>query len=142
MIVKIPLSIEFDKVNRNNFIISKEVFKAGIEKQPKELMNKGSYYIAKGTPSDEIKKSYEELFVINLNDSIWGRIKNIDIEKREAEVEIFDKEKEEYLKIKNPEIIFAYSSDYEIKDGIITVTNILAMKPYIMTKEKSVYKEN
>lgn len=48
MIVKIPLSIEFDKVNRNNFIISKEVFKEGIEKQSKELMDKGSYYITKG----------------------------------------------------------------------------------------------
>ncbi len=67
MIVEIPLSIEFDKVNRNKFIISKEVFKNGIEKQPKELMNKGSYYITKGTPSDEIDKSYEERFVINLN---------------------------------------------------------------------------
>lgn len=142
MIVKIPLSIEFDKVNRNKFIISKEVFKAGIEKQPKELMNKGSYYIAKGTPSDDIEKYKEIPYVITLNDSIWGRIKNIDIEKREAEVEIFDKEKDEYLKIENPEIVFAYSSEYEIKDNIIILTNIIAMKPYIMTKEKSVYKEN
>lgn len=142
MIVKIPLSIEFDKVNRNNFIISKEVFKAGIEKQAKELMNKGSYYIVKGTPSDDIEKYKKIPYVITLNDSIWGRIKNIDIEKREAEVEIFDKEKDEYLKIENPEIVFAYSTEYEIKDNIIILTNIIAMKPYIMTKEKSVYKEN
>lgn len=142
MIVKIPLSIEFDKVNRNNFIISKEVFKEGIEKRAKELMDKGSYYIVKGTPSDDIEKYKEIPYVITLNDSIWGRIKNINIEKREAEVEVFDKEKEEYLKIENPEIVFAYSSEYEIKDNIIIVTNIIAMKPYIMTKEKSVYKEN
>lgn len=142
MIVKIPLSIEFDKVNRNKFIISKEVFKEGIEKRAKELMDKGSYYITKGSPSDDIEKYKEIPYVITLNDSIWGRIKNIDIEKREAEVEIFDKEKDEYLKIENPEIVFAYSSEYEIKDDIIIVTNIIAMKPYIMTKEKSVYKEN
>ena len=141
MIVNIPLSIEYDKVNSNEFKISKEVFSTGVEKCLKELIDKGCCYIEKGSPKDNLANKKNPHIITLLSEFIWGRIKNIDIENKYAEVEISDTEKENFLKIENPEIIFYYSADYELKDDIIEIRDILTMKPYIQSNTESVYKK-
>lgn len=142
MIVSIPLSIEYDKVNSNGFKISKEIFSIGVKKCLKEFIDKGVCYIEKGSPKDVLAKKKENHYIVALrSEFLWGTIKNIDIENKNAEVEIFDLEKENFLKIKNPEIVFYYSVDYELKDNIIEIRDILTMKPYLQSNVESVYKD-
>ena len=136
-IITIPLAIQFDVNNTNNFKITKEVFENFL-KLPRitELFRTGSFYI--------VAHMNESItFTIPLNNTM-GKILNINLDDTTADISIFTKYLATFNKFKEPILSFKYIfSKYnyeETNQKCLNIEEIVTAIPYIIEKSESCYK--
>jgi hypothetical protein len=125
--ITIPLCYS-EKINRNNFLIPKEVLVKAIDNE-REKIEKGILYILPSYLQDSLP-------FIPLT-SVIGKVESIDIENLKAEISI----KPEYNLPDMVELGFAYLvSSMENKDGYNLIHDATITYCVLLPKEKSAYK--
>lgn len=142
-VITIPLAIQFDANNTNNFKITKEVF-GNFLKLPRitELFRTGSFYI--------IAHMDESItFTMPLNNTM-GRVLNINLDDTTADIIIFPEYIDVFNKFKEPVLSFKYIFSKYNYDEVnpdnptyvkcLNIEKIDSAIPYIIEKSESCYK--